>query len=310
MITIELVAMNMAALAVEGLLLGVFIVLFGASVYLRVSRFESAGGRPRSSLWWNPVLLSTTALFLLCIAHWILTLIRFFRAFLMADSALWYYSEDVDHLSSASIALASAAIWLGDAIIIHRLWVLWGRDLRIVIAPIASWLGLVASGIASIIHLASDSASGYKNQALTATWALSILTSVYCTVFIALLVWDHRMKSNEQHRSHFMVTFLVVLAESGALLAMWTVFYAAIHTHVCELMALTMGVTPPIVGLANMLIYIRIGLGWSIPQRNSGADSTGIVITSDESMLEMRGSIQPFNQKEMIQPARNMASRL
>ncbi|KAJ7064611.1 hypothetical protein C8F01DRAFT_1127449 [Mycena amicta] len=290
MIPVELVAMNMAALAVEGLLLGVFIVLFGASVYLRVSRFESAGGRPRSSLWWNPVLLSMTALFLLCIAHWILTLIRFFRAFLMADSALWYYSKDVDHLSSASIALAFAAIWLGDAIVIHRLWVLWGRDVRIVTAPIASWLGLVASGIASIFHLVHDPGPQCENDALTATWTLGTLYVEHFSSSATEVTFKFATSTS-------MVTFLVVLAESGALMAMWNVFYAAIQTQVGELIVLTMGLTPPIVGLANMLIYIRIGLGWSIPQSDSGADSTGIVITSDESMLEMRGT-------------RNMASRL
>lgn len=62
-----------ATVVIESLLYGVFLVLFATTLYLRLSRYARPNGgqfssRARLGLLWNPVVLSTLALFAVCTA--------------------------------------------------------------------------------------------------------------------------------------------------------------------------------------------------------------------------------------------------
>ncbi|KAJ7747863.1 hypothetical protein B0H16DRAFT_1850431 [Mycena metata] len=74
--------------------------------------------------------------------------VRFFHAFLGPNSrptgASEYYLEDWRRPQVTQSALTLVAILIGDAAIIHRLWLIWNRDIRLVIVPCVSWLAVFA----------------------------------------------------------------------------------------------------------------------------------------------------------------------
>ncbi|KAJ7189445.1 hypothetical protein GGX14DRAFT_485004 [Mycena pura] len=285
MLALSFLAMNMVVVVVESIFYGVFLVLFLVSLYLRISRYAASqsegSGCDGHQLWWHPVAISTTAIFLACTAHYILTVLRFFNAFIGSRSALRYYADLSNPTAHASTALTYVTMWIGDAVIIHRLWVIWNRNLLVIALPCVSLLGLIACSIASLSALLHEA-----ENTIVINWIFITITNVYCTAFIGWRIWTARRDSQE-YGAQLPLTVLVVIIESAAILVVWTIFYASLHATVCEMTALATGVTPPIVGLANMLIYIRIGLGY--PHHSPSIDAG--VLTSHLSMLNESVSI-------------------
>ncbi|KAJ7722386.1 hypothetical protein B0H16DRAFT_1789632 [Mycena metata] len=142
----QILVVHMATVVLESLLYGVFLVCASAIMYLRISRHN--GGRTflmRRDL----VTLFTMAILPTC------TTFAFFHAFLGPTGASEYYLEDWRRPQVTQSALTSVAILIGDAVIIHRLWLIWNRDIRLVIVPCVSWLAVFACGTA-VHYLLSD----------------------------------------------------------------------------------------------------------------------------------------------------------
>ncbi|KAJ7064607.1 hypothetical protein C8F01DRAFT_770294 [Mycena amicta] len=280
----NLLALNIAGVVAECVIYGIFLVLFCGGMYLRISRFDSQ----RGDLWWNPVVICTVAIFLICTAHWSLTLTRFLRAFTGSHgSALAYYCRPNDLLQSVNAAITIVSLWFGDALIIHRLWVIWERNAKVTAIPTLCWLGLVGSGISAIVaiskHLHYN--NGVTSAFLPVNWLLRIITNVYCTAFIAWRLWRVReIETGPTSQLGILTTLLAVSVESAAILTAWSVFYAVTNETESPLNLIASNLTSQIIGLTNMLIQIRIGLGWS---RTTTTHESDMVMTSNGSMFRV-----------------------
>ncbi|KAJ7904044.1 hypothetical protein B0H13DRAFT_1449545, partial [Mycena leptocephala] len=76
--------------------------------------------------------------------HWALTAVRLFRAVIgSADTQaeLRYYGDDSQITEVMRSALLETTILIGDAVIVHRLWLVWNRNLSVVVVPAILWLG-------------------------------------------------------------------------------------------------------------------------------------------------------------------------
>ncbi|KAJ7189446.1 hypothetical protein GGX14DRAFT_702035 [Mycena pura] len=305
---ISLVALNMASVVLESLLYGAFLILFSAGLYLRISRHLSQSSR--NGLCWNPVVISTVAIFLTCTGHWILTLVRFFRAFLESEApgaALAYYSCSSDLLVRVGGILTIIALWIGDAVIIHRLWVIWNRNPRVVILPVLSWCGLIIVSLVGLIMAFKH--AQYNKGAMIVSWIFEALTNVYCTAFIAGRLWSAR-QAPQKSQAKLLTSVLAVTVESAAILATWTIFFAVTSETQSPLLLIVMNLTAQIIGLTNMLIHIRIGLGWS----THGDNSTGVVMTSDASIFAVKTESSelriPHLRRSQAHPDNELQSRV
>ncbi|KAJ7126311.1 hypothetical protein C8R44DRAFT_549161, partial [Mycena epipterygia] len=285
MAVISPVAVNMATVVLESLLYGLILVLFSANMYLRITRYA----RPRQlascgALRWNPIVISNIAIFVTCTVHWIITVKRFFLAFLgSAGDPLIFYMDECQPTSVASNTLTIVAALGGDAVIIHRLWLVWNRDLRLVFIPVLSWLGLlsevsffsgklpshwfIASGIA-FIYLFTQSSPG-NDKFLTAggawvavNWTLTTLYFIPNSAFIAWRIWKTKRATSEVGGGLLLPVF-VILIESAAIWTAWAVFFVVTYLMSSTLQFIVRDLTPSIIGLANLLIHLRVGLGWS-----------------------------------------------
>ncbi|KAJ6562209.1 hypothetical protein B0H19DRAFT_1026996 [Mycena capillaripes] len=285
--TYSLLAVNMATVVLESFLYGTLFVCFSANGYLQISRYRrQRQSSSRIRMWSNPVVLSTVAIFVTCSTHWILTVVRFFHAILAfpdTGATLRYFSDPSEVPQLARNALTEISVLIGDAVIVHRLWFIRGRDWRVAAVPVISWLGELTCGIAVAYQFSRystnidflTSAEGW----ITANWVLTVITNIYCTALIAWEVWDTSVKGMDD--GPLMVrSVTAALVESAAIWTLWVVFFAATYLTGSILLYLTTELTPSIVGLVNMVIHLRVGLGWS-----RTPDGSGVAMTSSASMF-------------------------
>ncbi|KAJ7106661.1 hypothetical protein C8R44DRAFT_885931 [Mycena epipterygia] len=292
MIYKSLVAVSMAAVVLESLFYGLLLVLFSTNLYLRITRYA----RPqeftsRGGLWWNPIVISNIVLFVICTAHWIVTVQNLFQTFLASPGDPFrFYIDDLRRTSIMSNTLVIVAVLTGDVVIIHRLWLIWNRDLRVVLLPALSWFGGLICGIRVVYMFIqfTPSRSKFDGTWITTYWVLTTLINIYCTIFMAWRIWKTSRATVELGGGLFMPVF-VILIESAAIWTAWAVFFAVTYLTGSLLELIVTDLTPSMIGLVNLLIHLRVGLGWS---RGETPEATGPSMTSPASMFAVNISTE------------------
>ncbi|KAF7316557.1 hypothetical protein MIND_00175000 [Mycena indigotica] len=289
-----------ASLVAESALYGTFLVLCFVTAFLRYSRY-SASDRPKfSAIAWNPVVLSTAALLVVCTAHWAISVFRFFKSVSRATNApstsfLIYLEECAVVAQAVNNFLTLLTIWIGDAVLIYRLWVIWNRNPRIVVFPILLWVGIIIVGcFLTFVFFQPADKFGETFQRyhgwFTANWALTTSVNIYCTGFSAWRIWSACRASGAMAAKPFM-SVLVILVESAVFLAAWAIFFVITYQTSSPLEVLIVDVQGVIIGNVNMLIHIRVELaspGFRDSDLGGGSDETSgreVVMTNDVSIF-------------------------
>ncbi|KAJ6477693.1 hypothetical protein C8R45DRAFT_1102001 [Mycena sanguinolenta] len=280
----------------ETFLYGVFVVSFFATLYLRLSKYTDRTAR--SGTLRNTVTIPAVATFITCSAHWIIGVIRLFKGFGGSEdlhSALYFLLNSAEPLAVARSILVVLNNLIGDAIIIQRVWVIWGRSLSVIIVPVLSWLGAGTSGFVLsylITHLRPENISSTR-ACITVGWVLTTIINVYCTACIAWKIW--RTNRVTQTIGGGLLTYvLVILVESAALWAVWAIFFAATIQTGSLLQILAVDLAPPIIALVNVLIYLRVGLGWSFTPSIEEIAMTSVFVVPTMSELDHLDTVTPI----------------
>ncbi|KAJ7258314.1 hypothetical protein C8J57DRAFT_1720842 [Mycena rebaudengoi] len=278
----SLLTVNIAAVIGETLLYGILLVLVSVNICSRSSwchrREDSTQQR------WDPVfVIFTIALLLCCTAHWLLTVISFSHAVLLSaegHTALTFYVL-FSKLAAAAVIVNFSAICLGDAVIIYRLWIVWCRNLRVTTPAIIVWVALLAVGsvFQHMVLVAFLQRHELPPRGLIiANFVLTLAINIYCTVLIAWRVWT-------QTRAKQIMFVVSVLVESAALYTAWTLFTIMSSMLNSNIQGFAVGLIAQVIGLTNMLIYLRVGLEprSSTPtQEETGIVMTTFILESDE----------------------------
>ncbi|KAJ7052556.1 hypothetical protein C8F01DRAFT_1170411 [Mycena amicta] len=257
-------SMQVVIVVVETFAFAAFLVLFFAMKYLRT--FSPPERRPGL----NFVNLSSLAILALATAHWAIMTTVFFSAMFsgtdsnttLGDILLDGYFGRLQNALTIGNALSFVAMLLGDAILIHRLSTIY--DSYIVAIPAAlCWLGVLITGIMVEVILAQHLPKGLPFRWITANWSFSTLTTVYCTSFMAYRIWK-TIRRTQKMKARMFMSILIVLVESAAIWAAWTLFFIILHITHSELQVLGTALVPSVIGIANALIYIRVAFsdGW------------------------------------------------
>ncbi|KAJ7106552.1 hypothetical protein C8R44DRAFT_585696, partial [Mycena epipterygia] len=167
-------------------------------------------------------------------------------------------------------SLVIAAVLIGNVVIIHRLWVIWNRDLRIVFVPVLSWLGILTCGIAIIYVFTQFIATNNKISTadgawVTANWALNTLCATNLipnSAFIAWRIWK-TSRAEAEVGGGLLMPVLGILIESAIIWTTWEILFGATFWTGSTLQLILSDLTLSIVGLVNLLIHLRVVLGWS-----------------------------------------------
>ncbi|KAJ7732694.1 hypothetical protein B0H16DRAFT_175131 [Mycena metata] len=266
-------AVNMVAVVLETLFYPLLLVSASTTLYFRFSRHEVP-----KMLVWNPVVLCTVLISATAGAHWMLNIVRFFHAF------LWSADPGRFHLEAAKRFFSIGCVLIGDVAIIHRLWLIWNQSLSVIIIPVLGCLGFSIVGRAityQTFELVAGASLFPTARWMTASWSLPLITNTYCTGLIVWKICKTRRTAEHVLGDGTLVPVLIVLLESAAVWTIWGLLFAIATEVGSPLQILMADLTPILVGLVNMAIYLRVELQCTRPQ----SDRTGVVMTSGASII-------------------------
>ncbi|KAL0571383.1 hypothetical protein V5O48_010571, partial [Marasmius crinis-equi] len=166
----SLLSVQLANVVVESCLVGLFMILNAVAMshhFAPDRQMPSVLSKRVLKVVREPMFIGRVFLLMIIIAHWICTITRLFNAvihFQGGTQALQYYADPSQSTYVVKESLLLASLIVGDGMIvglfqvklflflnvsikIYRSWKIWGRNYRVILAPSALLVGLVASGV-------------------------------------------------------------------------------------------------------------------------------------------------------------------
>ncbi|CCM00256.1 uncharacterized protein FIBRA_02286 [Fibroporia radiculosa] len=324
---VNIVAANMVTVALESLLYGVFLILSGTYFYLHHQRVTNVAlaGPSRSQAYFSLAFLGALGVSMTVSAHWILTVTRFFDAFINFEGGAaptLFYSDLAQTTEVIKTAFLIATIVMSDLMFVYRLWVVWGYNYYIIVLPSLTVLGLCVSGTGIVYELSQLSIGNtvFVSQAarwITADYSFTFATNIYSSTLIAWRVWRASQASGPYGGGNLR-RLLVTVVESAGLYTIYVVFFFAFYEATSNLQYTFVDTLCQIGGIAFMMINVRVALGWAQKAgatTSVSAHSTAFSRRNGENSYIMRPvavDITRIVHKEddMGQPVKRLSSEL
>ncbi|KAI0725166.1 hypothetical protein C8Q72DRAFT_760139, partial [Fomitopsis betulina] len=273
-----LIPINLATICMESFLYGLFFILYGTSTYVLVRqgqrKMAAEGQQSRmNSVYKAPMFLAAHLIFLTVTGHWILTVYRLFEAFVNyrgGTQALFYYASIAFTSEVVRIALLVSTVLVSDAMIIYRLYIIWGYNKLVIIPPVLTWCGLMGISVGvcwqfSQYKLGDTVYRGPFGHWITADGLTTLITNVYCSACISYRVFRARREARRYPSlaSPNLLSALAILVESAALHTAWNAVFLASFQRANPFQFTAIDLWSPIAGIAFMLINLRVALGWA-----------------------------------------------
>ncbi|KAJ7346147.1 hypothetical protein DFH08DRAFT_961607 [Mycena albidolilacea] len=293
---------------IELTLYGGFTVLFSTVMYLFSIRGLISKRSPSFF-----VFLALVAMFLTVTAHWINSIYVLYHAFIQLgggfEAEVFYGSISVPP-ELASQGLAEIALIIADCLMIHRLYVVYSHDRRVIIFPICVEIIQIVSGIRAIVNLAREPVSNFYDS--SNVWVTtSLVTSVaqvpspiflaapqltchfrisaYCTGMIIFKITrmsrSLRSITGSARAGKPLRRVVAIIVESAVLQTALTVGALVLFQVGLVQQAILEALSPVVYGISVFLIHLRVGLGWTMESTNAPVSmSTEMSISLNPSM--------------------------
>jgi len=272
---VRLAASIFVGFVLESFLYGVFIMIFIAAVITQWERWKSEKLRTG-----NILVVGFSILLLGFIStHWILNFWRCYDVFLSGSDLAALddaFANQRNGNNLARFVVYEVQAWMGDCLLVYRLYRISGRKWSIVAAPCLMCLGLVACGILLLLaslkqnFLDPEATAGPFRVFAIACFSLTFGENLYCLVAIAFFIW--RAQRDVRHITTSPLTAIMwIFIESAG---MWLLFVAI--TFFVYLGDTTVSlafayITNPMLGISFCLMVTRMNLH---VRRQSRASST------------------------------------
>ncbi|KAI9001456.1 hypothetical protein BD414DRAFT_474685 [Trametes punicea] len=298
---VSVLAANLVSIYIECTLFGIFLILSFTSLVLLARRQRAAFGlqynTPRLSTWphrlaylfamlKSPLIAANVLLILVNTVHWVIAMHRFYIAIVDHDNtqgAVDYVNDLAQPLEIGRTALLFVDMLVGDIVMNYRTWLVWKRDYRAIIFPCITTAGLLASGIGILYEFGTLNADSGPFTATFGPWILAecvstLCTNLYDTLMIAYKIYSLNRLSKKNGlmiaSGNSLMEGLVIFIESAALYSAWTTMFVILYVSGSSLQTIGSGCGPTVIGIAFMLITVRVGLGLGFDTRRAGNPST------------------------------------
>ncbi|TFK33662.1 hypothetical protein BDQ12DRAFT_614878 [Crucibulum laeve] len=273
--SIPLVSANLSTPFLASLFYGAFLVLFCASLYVLVIHSPIEGQRSKFS---KPLVISSLCICLTITGHWICTCIMLFKAFVTFDnghSPSGFYADLSQPTQVIKSVFVCLTLIIGDTVMIYRLSVIWSFRKSIIIFPICTLFAYIACFIGITYELTRSTFSEHilstaVGELITSSSALTLCTNVYCSALITWCIWKNDNAVRHYGGRNLSVSLIHVipspLYSHYPPKYSWTLFFMITYISGSNLQFPAVDASPAVVGIAFMLINIRVGLGWSDEQ--------------------------------------------
>ncbi|KAJ7640891.1 hypothetical protein DFH06DRAFT_624782 [Mycena polygramma] len=191
-----------------------------------------------------------------------------------------FASQQSSMLSVLKGATYTVNIWLSDAFILYRAYIIWGPH-WILILPATTYLGSMATGIGLLVEISKPGAA-FGQVAVTnfgtPFWSLSVTTNVLSTILIAgRLTYSRRsiygMRQNQGRQSNGVSA---IFAESAALYAIVALIYIPLFARNLTLQYPFSALMGSVISIAPTLIILRMAGGQAITREWGDTSLTAI----------------------------------
>nr|GAT57345.1 predicted protein [Mycena chlorophos] len=277
-----LVSGNLIEALIEVLFYGLYFVLFITTIYL-FRRRHGIPPRSRPALW---VLLGLTAQFIAITLHWGSTMYRTIYALgtLGGGSAAFSFYSNLTHPSFVmNIALLVISHTITDSFVLHRLYVIFCHERKVMYFPSAVLVVQIVSAIGLVVRAATSKVGEdylqLSNGWLTCKLVASIVISLYSSVMIFIRILRVQRafggRLANQNGSVQLTSLLGILVESAALqLAVAILLLLSFQLKWLAGEYISTGTAGAAFAITTVLIHARIGLGWTKEDSLSGASSS------------------------------------
>ncbi|KAJ6535091.1 hypothetical protein B0H19DRAFT_1184935 [Mycena capillaripes] len=259
----------------EAIFYGINLILFGISLsVLREPRPETRATR-------IPMLAITCLMFSLCTTHFGLNFNNVYDGLMVHPR---HISEET-HLLAGADMLFSITDWCSQLILIYRCYLVWGRNVWVVILPFLMSLATVACGVGLIGLVLSINPSAPQAPAAivpvgTAGFSLSLCLNFIVSALIVGRIW-HVSRQNHRHGIAHSVSSVQgaigIVVESGLLFLVAQFVFVVLFAIAHPAQAVLVPVATQIYGISPTLIIVRVGMGASYEQTMTAGSSSGPV---------------------------------
>ncbi|KAF7328347.1 hypothetical protein MVEN_02550200 [Mycena venus] len=257
---------------VEGVLeltlYGPFAILFSAVVYLFWIRGLISRKRPTFFIF-----LALLVLFLSITAHWINAIIILYHAFVQLDHSLavLFFITLSSPTAIIHFILVQISATITDGLAIHRLYVVWSRNPRVVIVLPIIFLGSqIVTSVLLICNIWRETVFNFydvSNTSVNVNFVSSLIINIYSTGMIIFEMWRTsgaiRTIAGSRSSGKGLRKVLAIIVESAVLQTTMTISnLIAFHYNPPLSSALT-ALQPLVFGISVCLIHVRVGLGWT-----------------------------------------------
>ncbi|CAE6512018.1 unnamed protein product [Rhizoctonia solani] len=258
----------------ETALWGVFFVLYLTCVHVLVRK------RTPQTIQWIP-LFTASLLFTLATFHLSLQLRKVYEGLVLRANEPGgpdAYFMNLGHwLNVAADGVYATMILVGDSVVIHRCFLIWGNRVRVIIIPVILVLCTAASGYVAVwlftkLPPHGTALEGLLAKCATTTFLLSLVTNILTTGLISYRIIATARKVSASVDIRPYMGGLTVIVESAAIYTTALVIYLIIYVSRTNAQYILFCALCPIIGIVPTLIIVRVGLGLT---RTSQVDIEG-----------------------------------
>ncbi|KAI1795337.1 hypothetical protein LXA43DRAFT_881965 [Ganoderma leucocontextum] len=291
---------ELIALFLESLLFGAFLVLYFISIWILLYR-EQHHGRTRLNKW---MFATATAMFVLALTHLCFDVQRAIDGFIAhggtPTGTLDFYNllSNPTHVGKSVIYITQTLV--GDGFVTYRLFIVYNRNLWILVLPLLLVVGTAISGYGICFVLTTLTGSGAIFAGnlvpwITSFFALSLTTNVIATILISgRIMWsNYKVRRYRMALTHWGVIETIVQSAaiySAALISLLSTYLAGSNAQYICLDSLQ-----PLIGVVFTLIIIRVGLNETTSEHSKG------------HMVDSRGAAPPLQTHVQQFPMRPLA---
>ncbi|KAF8823625.1 hypothetical protein HHX47_DHR9000577 [Lentinula edodes] len=248
---------------IQTALYGINMMIFAAAIFVLTKMYRA--GKSSAGF----LLVTSILLFSLSTAYVSVCLRQLLEAFIWGPpgGASIYFSTIQNSLSITKLALYEVNVFGQDAILIWRMWVVYGNRWIVVALPIVMELAHIASGIFTIRRGALPHISVFDlfvHRGAIANWTLDLAVNIGVTLCIAYRLWSAgRALENlgMKRNKHPYMGVIFTIVESGGIFATATLITVSLYLsgNVASVAAIDSVVQ--LATITPLLIVVRVGFG-------------------------------------------------
>ncbi|GLB41341.1 hypothetical protein LshimejAT787_0905560 [Lyophyllum shimeji] len=242
---------------------------YGALLMLYTQLTQVLLSRPkRGGVYWGVVVYSTL---LFCLATIAIGGLMKYAGVSFIDNRLYppgpvaYYDTHLtNHIHVMSQVCVTLVPWIGDVLMLYRLFVVWNSNWFIVVLPSLLYVSRVAMSIPLLISQTrpKDTWWAIKLPIYSQTfYVLCLSLNLFVTTAICLRIYTMRQRMETtlgRLHASFYTGFVTMLVESGAVFTIWSTAYVALSSQHSVAQDTFLLPYTHVLGITRMLIVLRM----------------------------------------------------